>query len=85
MTIQEQIGQLETMAQNPPGLGVEPLKKQIDDWVQEVMGIAGEGLGGVAEVRSTAEHAKQQLDAAAAALAQLPLDVTGIVQRLSGA
>ena len=84
MSIQEQIGQLESLRQNAPGIGIETVKQQIDDWVNQVVEIAGGGLGGIEQLRGIAEAAKQDLDQAAAAMAQMPLEIAGIVRRLQG-
>lgn len=83
-TIQEQVGQLDNLQSNAPGVSIDRTKAEIDEWVQKVVGIAGEGLGGVPELRATAEAAKQSLDTAAQALAQLPLDVSSIISRING-
>lgn len=83
MTIYDQIGQLELLKDQVPGFGTEVIKREVDEWVDRVVGIAGAQLGGVSELRSTAEHAKQALDSANAAMAQLPLDLSSIISRLS--
>jgi hypothetical protein len=85
VSIADQIEALGNLAQNDvPGVGTDTIKADIDAFIEKVLAVTGP-IAGTESIRGLGEQAKIRLDDAAAAIAQIGLEVASLAGTLAAA